>query len=153
MAAQVGDALQIGGPRGSAVVAPIFDWYLLIGDETALPAMGRWVEEAQAGQTVLTLGLILDPAEEQVFHTAAHHQALWAHRPASQSAEAQAVMPAVKALRLPRGQGFIWIAAEASVARAIKDHFLEDRAHPRPHLKASGYWQKGQADGSDKRLE
>ncbi len=37
-AAQIGDTLEIGGPRGSSVVPDDFDWYLLIGDETALPA-------------------------------------------------------------------------------------------------------------------
>jgi NADPH-dependent ferric siderophore reductase len=34
---QVGDRLDIGGPRGSAVVPDDFDWYLLIGDEARRP--------------------------------------------------------------------------------------------------------------------
>lgn len=151
--AEIGDDLQIGGPRGSAVVAPIFDWYLLIGDETALPAMGRWVEEAQADQKLITLGLITGSAEEQVFKTAATHDAIWAYRDATCAADPIAVLPAVEALALPSGKGFIWIAAEAGVARAIRDHFLNTRAHPPHHLKAAGYWLKGKADGSDKQLE
>jgi NADPH-dependent ferric siderophore reductase len=36
-AAKVGDRLDIGGPRGSAVVPDDFDWYLLIGDEARCP--------------------------------------------------------------------------------------------------------------------
>jgi NADPH-dependent ferric siderophore reductase len=37
----VGDAIRIGGPRGSQVIeGPIAHW-LLVGDETALPAIGR----------------------------------------------------------------------------------------------------------------
>jgi NADPH-dependent ferric siderophore reductase len=43
--ARAGDTIEIGGPRKSNVVADDFDWYLLIGDETALPAIGRRVEE------------------------------------------------------------------------------------------------------------
>jgi NADPH-dependent ferric siderophore reductase len=36
-AAKVGDAIRIGGPRGSQVIeGPIAHW-LLVGDETALP--------------------------------------------------------------------------------------------------------------------
>jgi NADPH-dependent ferric siderophore reductase len=46
--AKIGDTLQIGGPRGSAIVPDDFDWYLLVGDETALPAMARRVEELRA---------------------------------------------------------------------------------------------------------
>ena len=39
--AQAGDVLVIGGPRGSFVVADTYDAYVLIGDETALPAIAR----------------------------------------------------------------------------------------------------------------
>ena len=37
--AAVGQTLTVAGPRGSFVVANDFDWYVLIGDETALPAI------------------------------------------------------------------------------------------------------------------
>lgn len=37
--ANIGDTLRVGGPRGSVVVPDDFDWYLLIGDATALPSM------------------------------------------------------------------------------------------------------------------
>jgi len=47
--ARVGDSLTIGGPRGSAIIPMEFDWYLFIGDETALPAIGRRLEELPAG--------------------------------------------------------------------------------------------------------
>src|SRR5215207_5012534 len=39
--ARVGTTLEIGGPRGSTIVRDVFDWYLLIGDESALPAIAR----------------------------------------------------------------------------------------------------------------
>jgi len=39
--AQPGQFLHIAGPRGSMIVPDIFDSYLLIGDETALPAIAR----------------------------------------------------------------------------------------------------------------
>ena len=47
--ATIGDTLEIGGPRGSTVVPSDFDWYLLVGDETAVPAMARRVEELDPG--------------------------------------------------------------------------------------------------------
>jgi NADPH-dependent ferric siderophore reductase len=47
--ARVGDSLTIGGPRGSAIIPMEFDWHLFIGDETALPAIGRRLEELPAG--------------------------------------------------------------------------------------------------------
>ena len=39
--AQAGDVVEISGPRGSLMISDDFDWWLLIGDETALPSIGR----------------------------------------------------------------------------------------------------------------
>ena len=43
--AELGHYVGIGGPRGSFVVPMDFDWHLLIGDEAALPAISRRLEE------------------------------------------------------------------------------------------------------------
>jgi len=53
--ARVGDVLGFGGPRGSRLTPDNFDWYLLVGDETALPAIGRRTEELRTGVPVLTV--------------------------------------------------------------------------------------------------
>ncbi|MBL8506214.1 MAG: siderophore-interacting protein [Methylobacillus glycogenes] len=52
---KVGQYLGIGGPRGSRVLNQSFDWWLLIGDETALPAIGRRLEELPADSQVTVL--------------------------------------------------------------------------------------------------
>ncbi len=80
LAAQPGDAVEIGGPRGSVIVADDFDWYLLIGDETALPAIGRQVESLRAGVPVKTITVISDDAERLAFTTRAAWQAVWVCR-------------------------------------------------------------------------
>ncbi len=148
--AKLGDTLKIAGPRGSAVVAPVFDWYLLIGDETALPAIGRWVEELPAGKTVITLTSVASAADEQSFETAANHQPHWVHRPLADGADPAALLGALEGLALPEGKGFVWIAAEAGVARALRDHVQNQRNHPKEWLKASGYWLQGQSDAHEK---
>jgi hypothetical protein len=52
--AQIGDAVEISGPRGSLMIADDFDWWLLIGDETALPSIGRRVEDMAEGVRIIT---------------------------------------------------------------------------------------------------
>lgn len=153
MAAKAGDRLTIGGPRGSAVVAPVFDWYLLIGDETALPAIGRRVEELPAGVKVITLAAVPEVADEQSFTTAATHEAHWVHRPVEQAADPVHLLEAVQDLALPEGKGFVWIAAEAKVARALKAYTLTTLGHPAHWMKAAGYWTEGLVDGADKSLK
>ncbi|WP_172329125.1 SIP domain-containing protein [Mangrovicoccus sp. HB161399] len=151
--AAAGDTLRIGGPRGSQVIAPVFDWYLLVGDETALPAIGRRVEELPAGVTAVTLAAVTGPEEEQAWDSPAAQQTHWVHRPAGAAADPAPLLDALWALDLPDGKGFAWIAAEAGVARALKQHMLQDRGHPGEWLKAAGYWTAGQADASDKALD
>lgn len=150
--ARPGDVLTVAGPRGSAVVTAAFDWWLLIGDETALPAIGRWAEELPGDMRLITLGAVADTEERQAFATKAPYEAHWCHRPAAQAADPAPLVAAARALDLPEGRGFIWIAAEARVARSLRDHFLA-QGHPRHWMKAAGYWTLGVADGSDKTLD
>lgn len=150
--AKPGTTLRLGGPRGSMVISSDMDWHLLIGDETALPAIGRRAEELEAGQRVITLAAVVDEAEHQVFDAVASVESHWVHRPLSAAADPAPLLAAAEALPLPEGRGFIWIAAEARVARALRDAFIA-RGHPKELLKAAGYWTEGQADAADKALD
>ena len=150
--AQIGDVVEISGPRGSLMISDAFDWWLLIGDETALPSIGRRVEALAEGVRAITLVAVTGPAEEQVFNTRADHQAFWVHRAADLATNAQPVLEALKRIELPPGEGFVWIAAEAKVARVARDHIVNDRRHPVQWLRASGYWIEGKADAYE-RLE
>jgi NADPH-dependent ferric siderophore reductase len=122
--AEPGDALTVSGPRGSAVVPPTFDWWLLVGDETALPAIGRRVEELPRTAQVISLVAVTSVEARQSFETAAQHRPLWVHRPAGRADDPEPLLSALQKVRLPGGDGFVWIAAEARVARAVRDHLL-----------------------------
>lgn len=54
--ATVGDSIVVAGPKGSALIAvEEIDSHVLIGDETALPAIGRRLEELPAGAHALVI--------------------------------------------------------------------------------------------------
>jgi NADPH-dependent ferric siderophore reductase len=151
--AKPGDTLEIGGPRGSIVIADDFDYYLLIGDETALPAIGRRVEELRPGVDVTTIVVVDSERDIQRFDTKANWRPIWVTR-AGQAAEDGALLgQALAAWTAPRGDGYVWIGAEARAAKALKTEMLEKRGHPAAWLKASGYWVKGKAGEADKHLE
>lgn len=150
IAARPGDSLDIGGPRGSMVIAPTFDWWLLVGDETALPAIGRQLEALPAGASAISVGVVTGMDEQQAFTSAATLEALWVHRPLGQADDPAPLLNLLRDLTLPPGDGFIWVAAEAGVARAVRDYFLTERGHRKDWLKAAGYWKKGIADAHEK---
>ncbi|MVA37113.1 siderophore-interacting protein [Agrobacterium vitis] len=148
--AVVGDAAKIGGPRGSVILPEDFDWWLLIGDETALPAIGRRLGDLSRGTNVTTMVSVSGPEEEQVFTTKTNHEAVWVHRPLSQADDPSLLMKALENFQMPTGDGFIWIAAEAGVCRALREFVLSVMRHPLQWHRASGYWVKGKADANEK---
>ncbi len=150
LGARPGDPLEIGGPRGSQVVADDFDWVLLVGDETALPATGRRVEGLRPGVPVMTIVVIDDADEIQTFATQADWRPLWVERSGRGRGDAALLRQALDGWAAPPGDGYVWIAAEAQAARALKVHMLEDRGHPKAWLKAAGYWVRGKAGESEK---
>jgi len=143
--ARVGDELEIGGPKSSRVVKDDFDWYLLVGDETALPAIARHVEGLRAGVNVRTVVAIRNAGEEQTFVTKAHWQASWVRRGDPSALDGTRLLETVAALAPLAGDGYIWMGGEASIARRLYAYFLE-REHPSAWLHAAAYWKRGVPD-------
>jgi NADPH-dependent ferric siderophore reductase len=141
MAAQPGDQVEIGGPRGSVIVPDGFDWLWLIGDETAIPAIARRMEEMPGA--AITAIIAVDGAGEEVPLPAG--TPVWVHRPAAAAHDGAALVAALDGLALPAGRGFVWIAAEAGVARQLREAMLA-KGHPLTLMKASGYWTHGLSD-------
>lgn len=148
MQASPGDRAEIGGPRGSQVIGgPIAEW-LLVGDETALPSIARRIEELPSGICVTSLVAVPDASDEQVIETAAIHRALWVHR--QNPTDAAPLVAALADVRIPP-QTFVWIAAEAGVARAVRDA-VQARGITADWMRAAGYWLAGQPDAAIKDL-
>ena len=138
--AQVGQHLYIGGPRGSMIVPDIFDSYLLIGDETALPAIGRRLEELPAGRKVLAVIEIHNTAEQQALHSAAEVDVIWVIRGQDD------LLDTVRNLTLPSGSLYSFVATETKLSRQVRRVLLDTHRVDEAYLKAVGYWR---ADGSD----
>jgi NADPH-dependent ferric siderophore reductase len=149
LAAKPGDPLIVGGPRGSLVLSKEIKRFLLIGDETALPAIGRRIEEAGPGVDITVYAAVTGLEEQQSFASAANVSLNWVYRPAEDAASAQRLLGALDGLDVAPGT-YVWVAAEASVARAIRTHIVEKTGYPLAWIKASGYWLLGQADAHEK---
>lgn len=148
MKAKPGDTLTIGGPRGSTIIPLAFDAYLLIGDDTALPAIARRVQELPATTLAIAVVEVADASARIDFATAATLQILWCYRNAS-SANGDELLRVVSELPLPTGEGYVWAAGESSAIRAVRQHLLGERGIDKSRLHASGYWKRGAQDVHD----
>ncbi|WP_338910299.1 siderophore-interacting protein [Mycetohabitans rhizoxinica] len=142
--AQPGQWLGVGGPRGSLVIPTGFDWHLLIGDDTALPAIARRLDELPADTRVATVIEVADAASRIDLKTRAQLHAVWCYRDCA-GPDGGALLRAVRDTYLPDGDGYVWVAAEASVARAVRQHLVEERSVPKFRIRAANYWRRGSA--------
>lgn len=143
---KVGDVAVIAGPRGSMVVPNDYDWYLLAGDETALPAIGRRLEELPASARAIVLVEVANPGEEQNLASAAEFSLRWLHRNGAAAGATTLLQDALRQVTLPEGRGFAFVAGEARLYRDAKQYLIEERGLPPELVKAAGYWALGEAD-------
>ncbi|SEQ27464.1 NADPH-dependent ferric siderophore reductase, contains FAD-binding and SIP domains [Devosia sp. YR412] len=147
--AAVGQTLLIAGPRGSLVVPPAYDWYLLAGDETALPALGRRIEELPAGSKIVAVIEVDSAAEEQSFETAANLSLTYVYRDGRPAGTTSLILDTIKSLSFPAGDAYAYIAGESSMSKAVKAHLIETRSFNPEYIKAAGYWLLGEADAKE----
>lgn len=135
-----GQTLVVAGPRASMVVPDIFDSYLLVGDETAIPAIARRLEELPAGRHVLVVVQIEDAAEQQPLPSQAEVEVIWVQR------RQQDLLAVLKGLTLPAGSLYGWVALEKSLTRQAKALLLEEKGLKDDALKAAAYWRLDSSD-------
>ena len=140
-----GDTLDIGGPKGSMIVPLDYDWHLLVGDETAFPAVARRLEQLPAGARAIVILQSADAADRREFKSAANVALTWVETDAQLQA-------AVGALALPEGAGYAWCAGEAAAMAALRRELVDVKGHPREAIRAAAYWKRG-ATGHHENLE
>jgi NADPH-dependent ferric siderophore reductase len=141
--ASVGQYLGIGGPRGSFVIPTGFAWHLLIGDDTALPAIGRRLAELPGGSRVAAVIEVGDPSARIEFDTAADLYIEWRYRSQADYRGA-ALLQAVRETWLPDGDGYVWAAGEAATMRAVRYHLVNERGIDKSRIRAASYWKQGE---------
>lgn len=129
---KIGDQLGVGGPRGSMIVPDDYDHYVLVGDATALPAIGRWLEEMPANTPVTVLAEIASDEERQVLK----RDVRWFI-----AGESPGLDDTLAALQIPEGDTFWWVATESRRARVLRALLVEQRGIDKHWVKATGYWQ------------
>ena len=136
-----GHAIGIGGPRGSFVIPTGFAWHLLIGDETALPAIGRRLEELpEAVKAIVVVKTSADDARIALSSRCAL-EVQWV----GGSAGAKTLAQAVQTLVLPDGTGYAWAAGEYSEIKAVRGLLTDRLGIDRSRIRAASYWRKSVA--------
>lgn len=141
--ARPGDWLGVGGPRGSMLIPTGYDWHLLVGDETALPAIARRLEELPADAHAIVVAEVDRPGDAPPLASPARLDLHWCHRQGAAPGSSPRLLAAVRALTLPAGDGYAWVACESGQARALRQHLTGERGLDPRRVKAAAYWRLG----------
>ncbi|MFD9950124.1 siderophore-interacting protein [Nonomuraea sp. NPDC059023] len=142
-----GDEVIWFGPSPAYPLDPVTDWTLLLGDETALPAIGAILDELPAGHRVLAAIEVADRDEEQPLPTRADATVTWLHR--HDREHGSLLYEHATALHLPPGAGRVWGGGERDSMRALRRHYTSTAGLDRAATHLTAYWTKGETQDSE----
>lgn len=140
--ARPGDYLGVMGPGGKTCRPA--DWYLLAGDETALPAISTIVESLPSTARGEVFVEVAAEAEQQHVPCPPNLRWTWLHRDGAAPGYCDALSNAVRGVEIPAGADVsTWVAGESGLVRDIRRHLRNDRGLTAESVLAIGYWKRG----------
>lgn len=140
---KAGDTLALGGPRGSFIIPATYDWHLLMGDDTALPAISRRLAELPPKTRVVVVCEVDGPSDEIALPTETHATVTWAHRNGAPAGANDVLAKTLAGLKLPAGDYYAWVACESLTAKALRRQLIADHGANPKWMRAAGYWRRG----------
>ncbi|HEX7666380.1 MAG TPA: siderophore-interacting protein, partial [Polyangiaceae bacterium] len=117
-AAKPGAKAILGGPKGSMVVPLGYDWHLFLGDESAMPAIARRLEELPANAKAIAVIETRSADDRRSFATKALLDLRWVDIGAS-----DLLATIASTLTLPKGNGYAWAAGESAAMKLVREAF------------------------------
>ncbi len=143
--AKPGDALVFTGPGGGYRPDPDADWHLMIGDESALPAIAASLEALPEGARAI-VRLLCDGSDHEVELAGAPvHDVRWLHRTGAPD-DAELLLRATQDIEFPAGRPHAFVHGEAEEIRGIRRHLLSERGLTRADMSCSPYWRRHMTD-------
>lgn len=153
--APIGSVVGVGGPRGSMIVDGAPAGWFLAGDETALPAMRRFLDrlsQTSPDGRGLVLVEVPDAAAQPALDVPDGTELRWVHR--GGAAEGSALAAALNALGpadrpapdADAADVFAFVAAEHAVVKPGRALVLDRWRLEPAHAIVKGYWRRGEAE-------
>ncbi|GAB3043765.1 SIP domain-containing protein [Sediminivirga luteola] len=144
--AEPGTPLWFVGPKQSTLLPQDLDWILLAGDETALPALGRFFEERPSRARAVVVASVSDPAARQEFALGPDDRVVWlSAAPGDRAVLAEAVRR-----EAPReGAGYLWAAAEARQLIPVRRLAKRELGLGKDRSDIVGYWHARTLAGAE----
>ncbi len=147
--ATVGQVLMVGGPGPNYQIDPAADWFLLAGDDAALPAIETILADLPAKARVRVVLEVVNEHEERPLETAAQVAITWLHRGLIQPKPTWRWRPRSRPSSFRPATGTYYIGCFAAAMRRIRKYLLQARGLDPATIVTRGYWKLGAIDYTD----
>lgn len=140
--ARPGDRLQIAGPKSSATHPEGADWVLVAGDETALPAIDRWLQEWPEGIPAQVFIEVAENEHRQELRVPDGVRVTWLSRNGAEAGTTTLMADALEAAEWWEGTAFAWVAGETLSLAPIRRWLRTEKGLPKEQVEVTGYWRR-----------
>ncbi|MFC5520696.1 siderophore-interacting protein [Polaromonas jejuensis] len=147
--AQTGQVLYLMGPGPGYPLPAQAPEHLLIGDDSALPALETILARLPATAHARLLVEVVDGAEERALPGAAQVDAQWVARGADNAQAGRALEAALRLAGPPAADARIYLACEAAAMRRIRRLLIDELGVDRSRIVGRGYWKLGTVNHPD----
>ena len=135
--ARPGAWVGVSEPGGRYEPDPAAEFHVVIGDETALPAVATVLAALPDGVVTTAFLEVADAGEEQDLPGTADVR--WVHRGTAPAGGPLAA--AVRTAAFPAGRGQAWLSGESACVKELRKHLIDQRGLDRRAVYATGYWR------------
>jgi NADPH-dependent ferric siderophore reductase len=141
--AQPGDEIHLRGPGGGYAPDTSADWHLLVGDESAIPAISAAVEALPGDARAVALIEVDGTPDHVEFATEASVDVRWLHRGDAHAGTTTLLDDAVRSLDWLPGRVCAFVHGESALLKSVRPYLLNERGVARADFSVSAYWRRG----------
>ncbi|MGD8110660.1 siderophore-interacting protein [Vibrio sp. TRT 17S01] len=141
MQAQEGDTITIRGPGSIQEMNDSADWYFMVADMTALPALSAKIARLPKNAQGYAVIQIESAEDKQLLQAPEGMTIYWV---------TSDLVDRVQSLEWKAGQAAVWCACEFDSMRALRQYFRNEKAVERDMIYISSYWKKGVSEDGHK---
>lgn len=146
----IGDVINVAGPGPRKMVNHQAEWFFLIGDLSALPALAINLEAMKRSAVGYALIIVNDIRDCQTLDVPPGIAVEWIVSDVSSEAEAETILSIVQSKPWLTGLPSVWVAGEYEIVKQLRRYFKIDNAVPKENSYCSSYWKQGLTDTDHK---